>query len=165
MSGNALVDPSNPSLRSWVSGASDADGDFPIQNLPYGTLDGGPAVRIGNRALCLRDALDAGLFVKKLSSNDDFLMALDVAWLNGLAELEPEQLKMLRWNLAHFFAEGSPLRKQVEPLLRDADAAAEDAPFVVGDYTDFYASLHHATNHKRCVVFIRQHPVDLFGKP
>ncbi len=146
MSGNALVDPSNPSLRSWVSGASDADGDFPIQNLPYGTLDGGPAVRIGNRALCLRDALDAGLFVKKLSSNDDFLMALDVAWLNGLAELEPEQLKMLRWNLAHFFAEGSPLRKQVEPLLRDADAAAEDAPFVVGDYTDFYASLHHATN-------------------
>ena len=146
MSSNVLVDPNDPKLRSWVESANDPAGDFPIQNLPYGTLDGGPAVRIGAKALCLRDILDADLFVKKLASDDGFLAALDIAWLNGLAELEPSQQTMLRQNLAYMLAAGSPARAKVERLLRDAEDAAEDAPFVVGDYTDFYASLHHATN-------------------
>jgi len=146
VSSNVLVDPNDPNLRSWVESANDPAGDFPIQNLPYGTLDGGPAVRIGSKALCLRDILEADLFVKKLASDDGFLAALDIAWLNGLAELEPAQQTMLRQNLAYMLAAGSPARAKVERLLRDADEAAEDAPFVVGDYTDFYASLHHATN-------------------
>lgn len=146
MSSNVLVDPNDPNLRSWVESANDPAGDFPIQNLPYGTLDGGPAVRIGSKALCLRDLLEADLFVKKLASDDGFLAALDIAWLNGLAELEPSQQTMLRQNLAYMLAAGSPARAKVERLLRDAEEAAEDAPFVVGDYTDFYASLHHATN-------------------
>ncbi|MEY4118348.1 MAG: hypothetical protein RLZZ116_1676 [Planctomycetota bacterium] len=146
MSSNVLVDPNDPNLRSWVESANDPAGDFPIQNLPYGTLDGGPAVRIGSKALSLRDLLEADLFVKKLASDDGFLAALDIAWLNGLAELEPSQQTMLRQNLAYMLAAGSPARAKVERLLRDAEEAAEDAPFVVGDYTDFYASLHHATN-------------------
>ena len=146
MSTNVLVDPNDPSLRSWVESANDSAGDFPIQNLPYGTLDGGPAVRIGSKAVCLRDLLEADLFVKKLASDDGFLAALDITWLNGLAELEPAQQTMLRQNLAYMLAAGSPARAKIERLLRDADEAAEDAPFVVGDYTDFYASLHHATN-------------------
>jgi fumarylacetoacetase len=57
---------------------------------------------------------------------------------------------MLRRNLAYMLAEGSLARPKLERLLRDANDASveapEDAPFVVGDYTDFYASLHHATN-------------------
>ena len=146
MSANVLVNPNDPGLRSWVESANDPAGDFPIQNLPYGTLDGGPAVRIGNKALCMRDLLEADLFVKKLASDDGFLAALDIAWLNGIAELEPSQQTMLRQNLAYMLAAGSPARAKVERLLRDADEPAEDAPFVVGDYTDFYASLHHATN-------------------
>jgi fumarylacetoacetase len=146
VSSNVLVDPNDPNLRSWVESANDPAGDFPIQNLPYGTLDGGPAVRIGSKALSLRDLLEADLFVKKLASDDGFLAALDIAWLNGLAELEPSQQTMLRQNLAYMLAAGSPARAKVERLLRDAEEAAEDAPFVVGDYTDFYASLHHATN-------------------
>jgi hypothetical protein len=60
---NVLLDPSDPNLRSWVASANHADGDFPIQNLPYGTVDGGVAVRIGSKALVQRDVLEAGLFV------------------------------------------------------------------------------------------------------
>ena len=150
MSVNVLLDPADPALRSWVPGANNPDGDFPIQNLPYGTVDGGVAVRIGNKALVLRDVLEADLFVKKLASSDEFQMAMDMAWLNGIAELSPEQQTMLRRNLAYMLAEGSPARPKLERLLRDANVASveapEDAPFVVGDYTDFYASLHHATN-------------------
>jgi fumarylacetoacetase len=147
---NVLLDPADPALRSWVTGANNPDGDFPIQNLPYGTVDGGVAVRIGNKALVLRDVLEADLFVKKLASSDEFQMAVDMAWLNGIAELSPEQQTMLRRNLAYMLAEGSLARPKLERLLRDANDASveapEDAPFVVGDYTDFYASLHHATN-------------------
>ncbi len=150
MSVNVLLDPADPALRSWVPGANNPDGDFPIQNLPYGTVDGGVAVRIGNKALVLRDVLEADLFVKKLASSDEFQMAVDMAWLNGIAELSPEQQTMLRRNLAYMLAEGSLARPKLERLLRDANDASveapEDAPFVVGDYTDFYASLHHATN-------------------
>ena len=150
MSVNVLLDPSDPNLRSWVASANDPNGDFPIQNLPYGTIDGAVAVRIGDKALCLRDILDAGLFVKKLASAEEFQYAVDVSWLNGIAELEPEQRTMLRQNLAYMLAEGSPARAKLERLLLDADApadlAADDIPFVIGDYTDFYASLHHATN-------------------
>ena len=150
MSVNVLLDPADPALRSWVTGANNPDGDFPIQNLPYGTVDGGVAVRIGNKALVLRDVLEADLFVKKLASSDEFQMAVDMAWLNGIAELSPEQQTMLRRNLAYMLAEGSLARPKLERLLRDANDASveapEDAPFVVGDYTDFYASLHHATN-------------------
>jgi fumarylacetoacetase len=129
-----------------VASANHADGDFPIQNLPYGTVDGGVAVRIGSKALVLRDVLEAGLFVKKLASDDEFQRAVDMPWLNGLAELSPEQQAMLRQNLAYMLAEGSPARAKLERLLQDAAVPPEDAPFVVGDYTDFYASLHHATN-------------------
>jgi fumarylacetoacetase len=145
MSTNQLIDPNDPALRSWVSEANDPTGDFPIQNLPYGSVQGSVAVRIGQRALRLQDALDAGLFVKKLSSDDDFQNAIDMAWVNGVAELSPEQQDLLRKNLAYFLADGSPARAKVERMLVDADDA-DDAPFVVGDYTDFYASIHHATN-------------------
>jgi fumarylacetoacetase len=93
---NQLVDPNDPALRSWVESANDPAGDFPIQNLPYGTLDGGVAVRIGAKALRLRDALDADLLVRKLTDNEDFQYAAHTAWLNGIAELEPEQQSMLR---------------------------------------------------------------------
>jgi len=146
VSANSLLDPNDPALRSWVPGANDPDGDFPIQNLPYGTVDGAVAVRIGDKALVLRDALEAGFFVKKLASDEGFQLATDMAWLNGIAELEPAQQAMLRQNLAFLLAEGSPHRARLERMLVDATGAPEDAPFVVGDYTDFYASLHHATN-------------------
>jgi fumarylacetoacetase len=62
MSTNQLIDPNDPALRSWVSEANDPTGDFPIQNLPYGIVDGAAAVRIGDSLLVLQDALHAGLF-------------------------------------------------------------------------------------------------------
>jgi len=141
-----LASPEDPALRSWVESADDPVGDFPIQNLPYGVVDDGPAVRIGDRVLALRDVLDAGLFVKKLSSDTDFLIALDVGWLNGIAELDPAAQTMLRQNIAALLAHGSSSKAKVERMLRPAGDCEAAVPFLVGDYTDFYASLHHATN-------------------
>lgn len=42
-----LISPNDPSLRSWVESANDSNGDFPLQNLPLGVVEDGPAVRIG----------------------------------------------------------------------------------------------------------------------
>ena len=67
-----LLEPNDPMLRSWVPGANDPDGDFPIQNLPYGIVDGAAAVRIGDSLLVLQDALHAGLFSDELLSWDSF---------------------------------------------------------------------------------------------
>ena len=119
MSANVLLDPNDPALRSWVPGANDPEGDFPIQNLPYGTIGGAVAVRIGDSALILRDVLEAGLFVKKLASDESFQLAVDMAWINGIAELEPSQQAMLRQNLAYMLAEGSPHRAKLERNVHD----------------------------------------------
>ncbi len=140
-----FLNPCDPKLRSWVESANDALSDFPIQNLPYGVLDGSVAVRIGDRALLLEDALSHGVFASELLAVAEFDFALSVGCLDALAELPAAALTQLRQNLAWMFAEGSPARASIEPLLRDAEGT-QDIPFYIGDYTDFYASLHHATN-------------------
>ena len=142
----SLLEPNDPMLRSWVPGANNPDGDFPIQNLPYGIVDGAAAVRIGDSLLVLQDALHAGLFSDELLAWDSFEEGLELPFLNLIAELPHDLRRRLRSELAGFFVEGSSVRARVEPLLRDATRAAPEIPFSIGDYTDFYASLHHATN-------------------
>jgi fumarylacetoacetase len=141
-----LPDPNDPALRSWVPGANDSEGDFPIQNLPFGIVDGAVAVRIGARVLVLDDARAAGLFSEELGSSSAFEEAVALPFLNLLAELPAAERRQLRAELAGFFAERSPSRAAIEPLLRDASGVSAEVPFSIGDYTDFYASLHHATN-------------------
>lgn len=140
------IDPNDPALRSWVSSANDDDTDFPIQNLPYGVVDGSAAVRIGDSVLVLHDALAAGLFSEELAGHESFEEALELPFLNLVAEFPPDVARRLRAELAGFFVEGSPLRRRVEGLLRDVARVGAELPFSIGDYTDFYASLHHATN-------------------
>ena len=140
------IDPVDPALRSWVPGANDPQGDFPIQNLPFGIVEGGASVRIGNSVLILNEALAAGLFSEELASLESFEESLELPFLNLLAELSPDEMLRLRSELAGFFAEGSAARPRVEKLLRDATRVTPEVPFSIGDYTDFYASLHHATN-------------------
>ncbi len=140
-----FIDPCDPELRSWVASARDASNDFPIQNLPYGLLNGCVAVRIGDSALVLEEALEQGVFCAEIAEIPDLDSMLSLACLNAFAELPNQTLTRIRMHLAWLFAEGSPARKQIEPLLHDA-VNTYDVPFYVGDYTDFYASLHHATN-------------------
>jgi fumarylacetoacetase len=96
--------------------------------------------------LPLGEALRAGLFSKELASEEFLAEALDAPFLNLVADLPRSVRTQLRGELAALFAEGSPARTRVEPLLEDAAHAVTELPFAIGDYTDFYASLHHATN-------------------
>lgn len=149
MTAPGLPDPNDPMLRSWVPGADEPDGDFPIQNLPFGIVQGMVATRIGDRVLIIADALEQGLLSDQLASEDLLPESLDAPFLNFLAELPASLRTRLRGELARLFADGPgaiETRRRVEPLLRPIESCVPELPFTIGDYTDFYASVHHATN-------------------
>ncbi len=141
------ADAIDPLLRSWVESACEPQSDFPIQNLAYGIREGAVAVRIGEKYLRLKDALDARAFSGGLTVAD-WGSSLTSPSLNAFAALPASVRSEVRQQLAAIFANGSAARAKIEPLLCSVGASdrPEQLPFQVGDYSDFYASLHHATN-------------------
>jgi fumarylacetoacetase len=136
-------------LRSWVDGA-DGHPEFPIQNLPLGvfTPPGGGELRggvaIGDRILDLAEALKAGLLQSPAAH------AAAAAPLNGFLALGSAARKALRQEVSALLRNDSPaadraraLGERLVPLAADCRLAL---PSRIGDYTDFYAGIHHAEN-------------------
>ncbi|RVV97530.1 fumarylacetoacetase [Mesobaculum littorinae] len=129
--------------RSWIESANDAEGDFPLNNLPYGvfsTAEAGPrcGVAVGDMILDLARAEKAGL-----TGTHGLLQA--PAWNSFMAE-GPQAWEALRTRLTELLAEGAEQRAAVEPLLVAMSGARMHLPIEVAEYTDFYASRQHATN-------------------
>ncbi len=118
----------DPKLRSWVESANRAGCDFPIQNLPVGVFQaaGEGRARLG---VAIGDfILDAGEWLAGET-------------LNGYLGLSATERRDLRQEWSKTLEAGSAKRSlfpQVDCVMR--------LPAIVGDYTDFYASIHHATN-------------------
>ena len=134
-----------PLLRSWVDSANLPDHPFPLNNLALGvfsTGDHGPrcGVAIGDMVLDVAALEETGL----LTLAD--LPVLDVPFWNELMELGPETWAAFRTRLTDLLREGSPERSEVEPLLVPRDTVTLHLPFLISEYTDFYAGRHHATN-------------------
>ena len=137
-----------PLMKSWVDSANSADTPFPLNNLPYGVFSVGDGAlhcgtAIGNRIVDLTGLEAAG--VLRADPDAD---VLDAPVWNDFMELGPEAWDRYRTAL-------------IAALSVDADDATQDAiithsvplaeatlhmPFRVSEYTDFYASKHHATN-------------------
>jgi fumarylacetoacetase len=138
----------DPAARSWVASAN-GHADFPIQNLPFGifsTTDhplrrGG--VAIGDAVLDLAAAADAGLL-----AGESAAAAVQAArpTLNGLLALGASPRAALRARLFTLLAEGAPERATAERLLHRTADCTLHLPATIGDYTDFYAGIHHALN-------------------
>jgi fumarylacetoacetase len=130
----ALDDTHNPLLQSWVASANAPDTDFPIQNLPFGRfrLDDDPdwriGVAIGDQVLDLRAA-------RLIDSSD----------INRLMRLLPETRRLLRQAISNGLRAGSAQQATFEAALHAQSAVELGLPCVIGDYTDFYTSVHHAT--------------------
>jgi len=141
-------------LTSWVEGAGDDASDYPIQNLPYGVFRRAGSdeawrvgVAIGGQILDLPSAVSRNL----LEGDAERLAAVVRSEsLNGLMSLGPEVWGVLRRGVSRLLrvdtAEGSAARAAASALLVRQDAAEMRLPAHVGDYTDFYASVFHATN-------------------
>lgn len=147
MSHDTTVD---PTLGSWVESANRADADFPIQNLPYGRLrrrgSGEPwriGVAIGDEILDLRlaaAAVDWPLDVRAL------LAPLAEGDLNAFMARAPHERRRLRAALSEALAAGSRVQQALQDCLLPQADAEMDVPCRIGDYTDFYTGIHHATS-------------------
>ncbi len=142
----------DPSLHSWVDSANDPACDFPLQNLPYGTFRHDdaqpwrPGVAVGDRIL------DLGHLAARASFEGLAGVALAACAapaydgrLNGLMALGPEYRHALRLTLSRGLRTDAIQRPTLEAALRPMAGARYATPSHIGDYTDFYISLHHAT--------------------
>ncbi len=145
-----MIKANNPELKSWIEVA--ADSDFPIQNIPFGIMQHNhaeprPATRIGDTVIDLSVLADFGYF--DLLPIDD-LSAFYQPVLNPLIALGKPVWSELRNTISDLFELGNNDLKDNEEACRMAFYSADDVrmqmPVVVGDYTDFYSSIEHATN-------------------
>ena len=137
----------DPALRSWVASANQPGGDFPIQNLPFGRFRVGEqpwriGVAIGDKVLDLRLAAEACALPAALSAS---LVPLAAGDLNAFMALGPAARVALRQALSGALAAGSPAQAGLEPCLVPQSRAQLGVPCDIGDYTDFYIGIHHAT--------------------
>lgn len=137
----------DPALRSWVSSAN-AESDFPIQNLPFAVFrqpgqTWRSGVAIGERIVDLAAVSAAGVFDGP-AAHAARAGAADA--LNALMALGPDHWSALRLALSRALREGSASRGALEPCLVPQSEAEFALPARIGDYTDFYTSVHHATN-------------------
>jgi fumarylacetoacetase len=148
MSAPSVADATHdPGRRSWVASAG-RHPDFPIQNLPLGIFSppgGAPraGIAIGDEILDLAGAAAAGLLAAEAGRA---AVAASAPALNGLLALGAGPRRALRARLFELLIEGAPEQAEVAPLLYRAADCAMHLPVTIGDYTDFYAGIHHATN-------------------
>jgi fumarylacetoacetase len=151
---NPVLDETHDSkAQSWVESANVAASDFPIQNLPFGVFRGRGArtearvcVAIGDRILDVAGMRTEGLFAEESVSLAANACASDS--LNSLMTLGAGPRRALRRRLHAILSQNAsaPDRKAaVRHLVAQSDVDML-LPVVVGDYTDFYASIFHATN-------------------
>ena len=137
--------------RSWVASAN-GHPEFPLQNLPFGVFSppgGAPCggIAIGDEIFDLRAASDAGLFSGLAATA---AQAAAGGSLNPLMALEAAARHELRHQAFALLAEDGAGRDRAQPLAgrlihRAADCAVH-LPATVGNFTDFFAGIHHATN-------------------
>jgi fumarylacetoacetase len=139
----------DPGLKSWVAAANTPDTDFPIQNLPFASFrraGRGEAFRggvaIGDQILDLGALHSLGLFEGDAARG---LSACAGAALNSLMALGPQASAALRAALSGALCSASSLASRLQPLLVPQQAAEYRVAADIGDFTDFYASIHHAT--------------------
>ena len=137
-------------LRSWVGSANIGASDFPIQNLPFSVFRrrGGRdafrgGVAIGDQILDLAAVMASGVFSAEVA---DAVQAGVQDKLNALMALGPQAWSALRLALSRALRVGAPEQGRIQTCLVPQAEAEFDVPARIGDYTDFYTSMHHATN-------------------
>jgi fumarylacetoacetase len=136
----------DPKRLSWVASAN-GHADFPIQNLPLGIFSSAGreprgGVAIGDSILDLSAALAANLFAGEARHA---ALAASGGVLNPFLALGAGPRQALRRRLTGMLTYDASERPGIEPLLHDQTACRLHLPAEIGDYTDFYVGIHHAT--------------------
>ncbi|SNS99789.1 fumarylacetoacetate hydrolase [Noviherbaspirillum humi] len=140
----------DPALRSWVASANAEGADFTIQNLPFATfrrrgttdsLRGG--VAIGDQIVDLAALSAAGLLQGMAATA---AKAGAGSTLNPLMALGAPAWSALRLALSRALRDGAAEQSRLQACLVPQADVEYGLPAQIGDYTDFYTSVHHATN-------------------
>jgi fumarylacetoacetase len=139
----------DPKARSWLSSANLPGGSFPIQNLPLAIFRRNRAgdefrggVAIGDQIIDLRALCEAKLLQAEAARG---VRAGAADSLNALMQMGREVSRALRRALFEALAQGSTLESSLKKCLVPQSEAVYSLPAHIGDYTDFYISIHHAT--------------------
>jgi len=139
----------DPSVRSWLGSANLPRCAFPIQNLPLGVFRRAESaepfrggVAIGDQIIDLGRLAKAQLFDADAA---DGIRAGALPCLNALMRLGPKAWMALRHALFAAMAQGSPLAALMRNCLVPQAEAVYTLPAQIGDYTDFYTSIYHAS--------------------
>jgi fumarylacetoacetase len=153
----------DPETQSWVESANASDSDFPIQNLPFGVFRNRAARSVAKIGVAIGDSIVdiAGLRGENLLANSKVKDAADACAVSP-ADANSSNAVSLNALMSLGSASQRALRRRLHALLRNDVSASERQavsrhlvpqsevemllPAVIGDYTDFYASIFHATN-------------------
>ena len=140
----------DPALQSWVASANVANNGFPIQNLPFGIFRPAgtkealrPGVAIGDKVLDLAALANAQPWTG--AAAEALAACQQTSTLNELMALGQDHWSALRLSFSRALRVGAAEQNVLEPLLHDSATVEMGMPAKIGDYTDFYISLHHAT--------------------
>ena len=147
----------DPRHGSWIASANEAHSDFPLQNLPLGVFrraGGSEAFRcgvaIGDQILDLPAAIHSGALQASVEDADGLAAACaalsSAATLNALMCAGARASAALRLALSRVLRANAPQRVLLERCLMAQSQAEMGLPAHIGDYTDFYASIYHATS-------------------
>jgi fumarylacetoacetase len=159
----------DPNLKSWIESANAPDTDFPIQNLPFcyfylpetekkDHFSAKIGVVIGDQILNLGECWDTKDFPYEDEYYEKAVIALlkDVydfntgvyTWANDFRNSFSECRTFIRRRVSEILRDTADdkTRKIVKPFLFPISDCELLVPFQIGDYTDFYCSIFHATN-------------------
>ncbi|THT99332.1 fumarylacetoacetase [Lampropedia puyangensis] len=138
------------SLQCWVESAHDAGSDFPVQNLPFASFS-----KLAEPQTAPRCGVGIGHWILDISAIEELFEgeaqaaahACRQPQLNALMAFPSSQLSLLRQQLSQLLcSQDAAVQARIRPaLVAQADVQLH-LPFKVSGYTDFFASIHHATN-------------------
>ncbi|SEK88801.1 fumarylacetoacetate hydrolase [Colwellia chukchiensis] len=140
----------NVALSSWVESANQDGCDFSIQNLPLAifrrkssneAFRGG--VAIGDQVVDLKSLSDSGVLSGLAQQG---ALACSQPSLNKFMSMGKEAWSALRLSLSRALRTGSDVQQQISTCLVSQSEVEYSMPCHIGDYTDFYTSIHHATS-------------------
>ncbi len=138
------------SLTSWVESANQENTDFPIQNLPFAIFrragsqeDFRGGVAIGDQVLDLAAVTRLNVFD---SLAQESVTACSGSELNAFMGMGKAAWSALRLALSKALRTGSELEAKLSDCLIEQSQVEYKLPCQIGDYTDFYTSIHHATS-------------------
>ena len=139
----------DPTRKTWLKTSKNTD--FPIQNIPFGvflTRDDVITIgtRIGDYAIDLGALHQLGYFEGIPLTDDIFLQDT----LNDFIADGRKTWRLVRNRISELFEEGNTAlrenKKHRATVIFDMSEVEMQLPVQIGDYTDFYSSIEHATN-------------------